>query len=139
MARTIERARTGRAGATVEEPWTQEELAEVRRTLLADAERLRAELVAAARELHGIMRDPGEGAGNDQADVGSATFERDHELTLVNNARHLLLQTERALGRVADGSYGTCESCAQPVGKNRLAAFPRATLCLSCKQREERR
>ena len=132
----IERGTTGR---TVGDPWSPEELDEVRGVLLADAQRLRAELVAASRELHGIMRDPGEGAGNDQADVGSATFERDHEMTLVNNARHLLLQTERALERIADGSYGSCESCGQPVGRNRLLAFPRATLCLRCKQREERR
>jgi len=136
MARTMERGRTARA---VEDSLTPEELDEVTRTLLADADRLRAELVAAARELHGIMVNAGEGAGNDQADVSSATFERDHELTLVNNARHLLLQTERALGRIADGSYGTCESCSGPVGTNRLLAFPRATLCLTCKQREERR
>ena len=138
MARTMERGRS-RTGGVVEDPWTADELAELEGRLTGEAHRLKAELAAAARELHGIMRDPGEGAGNDQADVGSATFERDHELTLVNNARHLLMQTERALGRIADGTYGTCESCSQPVGKNRLLAFPRATLCLTCKQREERR
>ena len=38
-----------------------------------------------------------------------------------------------------DGSYGQCESCGNAIGKNRLMAFPRATLCLACKQREERR
>ena len=43
------------------------------------------------------------------------------------------------LERIADGTYGRCESCGQPIGKNRLMAFPRATLGLSCKQREERR
>jgi DnaK suppressor protein len=71
--------------------------------------------------------------------VGSTTFERDHEMSLVNNARHMLAQTERALSRIEDRSYGVCESCGQPIGKMRVMAFPRATLCLSCKQREERR
>ena len=41
--------------------------------------------------------------------------------------------------RIADGTYGTCESCGLPIGKMRLEAFPRATLCVDCKQREERR
>ena len=122
-----------------ETPWTKEEIAEVRGELSTDRDRLRSELNLAEEELADLMRDAGDGAGNDQADVGSTTFERDHEMTLANNARLMLEQTERALGRLDDGSYGVCESCGQPIGKNRLMAFPRATLCLSCKQREERR
>jgi RNA polymerase-binding protein DksA len=122
-----------------EKPWTKSELNEVRGELNTDRERLRSELNLAEHELHDLMRDAGDGAGNDQADVGSTTFERDHEMTLANNAREMLAQTERALARIDDGSYGVCESCGQPIGKMRLMAFPRATLCLSCKQREERR
>lgn len=122
-----------------EDPWSPEELAEVRGELTDYAERLRRELSEAERELAGLMRDAGDGAGNDQADVGSTTFERDHEMSLANNAREMLLQTERALARIEDGSYGDCESCGEPIGKMRVMAFPRATLCLSCKQREERR
>jgi RNA polymerase-binding protein DksA len=122
-----------------EKPWTTKELDEVRGDLNADRERLRSELNLAEVELHDLMRDAGDGAGNDQADVGSTTFERDHEMSLANNARVMLAQTERALARIENGTYGVCESCGQPIGKNRLMAFPRATLCLSCKQREERR
>jgi DnaK suppressor protein len=122
-----------------EKPWTTAELDEVRGELNADRERLRSELNMAEHELHDLMRDAGDGAGNDQADVGSTTFERDHEMSLANNAREMLAQTERALARIDDATYGVCESCGQPIGKMRLMAFPRATLCLSCKQREERR
>ena len=122
-----------------EDPWTVEELAEVRGELDTDRERLRKELNLAEHELHDLMRDAGDGAGNDQADVGSTTFERDHEMSLANNARDMLAQTERALVRIEDSSYGVCESCGEPIGKMRVMAFPRATLCLSCKQREERR
>jgi RNA polymerase-binding protein DksA len=122
-----------------EKPWTAKELGEVRDELNAERDRLRAELNMAEVELADLMRDAGDGAGNDQADVGSTTFERDHEMSLANNARALLEQTEHALDRIEDGSYGACESCGQPIGKMRLMAFPRATLCLSCKQREERR
>jgi RNA polymerase-binding protein DksA len=122
-----------------EDPWTAAELAEVRGELDTDRTRLRSELNLAEVELHDLMRDAGDGAGNDQADVGSTTFERDHEMSLANNARDMLAQTERALARIQDGSYGVCESCGEPIGKMRVMAFPRATLCLSCKQREERR
>ena len=73
------------------------------------------------------------------ADAGAKTFQREHELALTQNARELLTQIERALARIEDGSYGVCESCGEPIGKARLQAFPRAVLCVSCKQREERR
>ena len=51
----------------------------------------------------------------------------------------VLVQSERALARIADGTYGVCESCGNPIGKLRLQVFPRATLCVTCKQRQERR
>ena len=60
-------------------------------------------------------------------------------MSLANNARDMHQQTERALKRLADGTYGVCESCGNPIGKARLQVFPRATLCMSCKQKEERR
>ncbi|HET8561522.1 MAG TPA: TraR/DksA C4-type zinc finger protein [Marmoricola sp.] len=122
-----------------EEPWTREELAEVKAQLTADVTRLTDELHIAEEDLAGLMRSSGEGAGNDQADVGAASFERDQELTIANNARDMLMQSQHALRRIADGTYGVCEVCGEPIGKNRLMVFPRATMCLSCKQREERR
>jgi RNA polymerase-binding transcription factor DksA len=54
-------------------------------------------------------------------------------------AQDLLDQGERALGRIDAGTYGVCESCGQPMGKARLLAFPRATLCVACQQHQERR
>ena len=140
-AKKVTAARTGKKLAVKadEKPWTKKELDEVRGDLNADRDRLRSELNLAEHELHDLMRDAGDGAGNDQADVGSTTFERDHEMSLANNARDMLSQTEHALARIEDGTYGVCERCGEPIGKMRLMAFPRATLCLSCKQREERR
>jgi RNA polymerase-binding protein DksA len=122
-----------------ESPWTPRELREVRRALQGDAERLRAEISVADRDVQTLMRDHGEGAGNDQADVGSNTFERDHEMAIAAQHRHMLQQVERALSRIKAGTYGVCERCGNPIGKMRLMAFPRATLCVTCKQLEERR
>ena len=123
----------------VEDPWTKQELAQVRKQLNDDVARLTSELSDVEGDLAGMIENSGEGAGHDQADVGSASFERDQEMVIVNNARDMLVQSQHALERIADGSYGQCEICGNPIGKNRLMAFPRATLCLSCKQREERR
>jgi RNA polymerase-binding protein DksA len=104
-----------------------------------DRARVIRTLTSAEEELAGLMRDAGDGAGHDQADMGATSFERDQELTVVNNEREKLAQIDRALAKMADGTYGVCESCGNPIGKGRSMAFPRATLCLTCKQREERR
>jgi RNA polymerase-binding transcription factor DksA len=122
-----------------EKPWTAKELAAVRAGLEADIARLQNEISAAEFDLAGLMRDAGDGAGDDQADAGTKTFEREQEISLANNAREMFEQSTRALVRIVDGSYGVCESCGSPIGKNRLLAFPRATLCMTCKSKQERR
>jgi DnaK suppressor protein len=122
-----------------EDPWTSAELEQVRAELEAEVARLRADVARAAHDiaegLNGSVRD----AGDDEADAGSKAFEREQELALTQNARDLLDQGERALGRIDAGTYGVCESCGQPIGKARLQAFPQAGLCVTCKQRQERR
>jgi len=122
-----------------EVPWTRAEIDQVTEELTADRLRLIDEVAAADAELSDLLRNSGDGAGDDQADSGSSALEREHELTLVNNTRDLLDQTSHALDRLAAGTFGVCESCGQAIGKARLQAFPRAMLCVSCKQREERR
>lgn len=122
-----------------ETPWTAKELKAVRAELEADIARLQDEISVAESDLAGLMRDAGDGAGDDQADAGTKTFEREQEISLANNARVMFEQSEHALERIVDGSYGICESCGSPIGKNRLLAFPRATLCMPCKSKQERR
>jgi len=122
-----------------EKPWTTKELATVRAELEADLVRLQREISVAEIGLAGLMRDVGDGAGDDPADAGTATFEREQEISLANNAREVFEQSARALARLIDGTYGVCESCGSPIGKNRLLAFPRATLCMTCKSKQERR
>ena len=122
-----------------ESAWTKAEIREVRTELNEIRDRVAQTLATQEADLAGLMRDAGDGAGHDQADMGATSFERDHELTVVNNEREKLAQIDRALARLADGTYGTCESCGNPIGKMRVMAFPRATLCMTCKQREERR
>lgn len=122
-----------------EKPWTVREVQAVADGLADEIARLQVELSAADAELSDLLRNSGDGAGDDQADSGSSALEREQELTLVNNTRDLLTQATHALARIAAGTFGTCESCGKAIGKARVQAFPRATLCVECKQREERR
>ena len=136
---TIKRAAKKRPVVREDEsPWTDSELAEVRTELHSERERLLEEIATTEEGLADLIRDSGDGAGDDQADAGSKTFEREHEMSLANNARDMLEQVDHALARIADGSYGVCENCGKPIGKYRLQAFPRATLCRTCKEAEER-
>ena len=138
LARILSPERKPMAVREDETPWTARELAEVRKELETDRERLLQEIAIAEEGLADLIRDSGDGAGDDQADAGSKTFEREHEMSLANNARDMLDQTDHALERITHHTYGACESCGNPIGKYRLQAFPRATLCLACKQAEER-
>lgn len=134
--------RRGTAGgvrAEAAQEWAPGELEAIEAALQADVARLRDDLLVAEEDIAGLIADSGEGAGDDQADTGSKTFEREHEMSLTANTRDLLDQSLKALSRLADGTYGVCENCGGPIGKGRLKAFPRATLCIECKQREERR
>lgn len=122
-----------------EEPWTEEEVAEQRQMLAEEVDRLERKVAVAEEELDDLLRLGAEGTGRDPADVGSSNFERDQELSLAHNAREMADQARLALHLFDEGQYGLCEVCGEPIGKGRLQAFPRATLCVRCKQREERR
>ena len=122
-----------------ESPWTAAELKSIRSEISKELTRLREELAIVEVEMDSLIQESGEGAGDDQADAGTKTFEREHEMSLVINARDMVLQTERALERIDSKSYGNCEECGSAIGKARLQVFPRATLCMLCKQKEERR
>lgn len=125
--------------AGAESPWSKDELKEMKVRLTKDLATYKQELASAEAQAAELLQDSSDGAGDDQADAGTKTFEREHELSLVYNAQDLVLQTELALARIASGTYTKCELCGNPIGKARLQVFPRATLCMLCKQKEERR
>jgi DnaK suppressor protein len=113
--------------------------AAVRNALTAEHARLLLEQSALQAGLQDVIRDSAAGSGDDQADSGAKTFGREHEQVLLDRVAEAIDQTERAIARIDDGTYGVCESCGNPIGEARLEAYPRATLCVTCKQREERR
>jgi RNA polymerase-binding protein DksA len=119
--------------------WTARELAQVRAQLVAQLSEMQSEYNQSLIELDELQSSSTDGAGDDQADAGSKTFEREQELSIAANRLDLLTQIKRAVERIDAGTYGYCESCGKPIPKARLKAFPMATLDVACKQREERR
>ena len=122
-----------------ESSWGKTELTAVRKKLTAEAEGLTVEIAQAEENFHALITESGEGAGDDQADAGTKTFEREHEISILSNKKDLLDQTNRALERIESGTYGACENCGKQIGKLRLQeANPRATMCMPCREREDR-
>lgn len=78
------------------------------------------------------------GMDQDFADAGTATFDRERDLSIRNNIQDLIEQMTRAIARIDEGPYGTCERCGRPIDAARLKALPHALLCMDCKRREER-
>jgi DnaK suppressor protein len=116
------------------------ETEKIRAALSGRRDELRAEYEQHLSEINELQRDRlTDSAGDDQADTGTKTFEREQELTLANSILERITQVERALDRLDDGQYGWCERCGNAIPVERLAAFPSATLCVTCKQLEERR
>ncbi len=73
------------------------------------------------------------------ADQGTATFERELDMTFEENERDLLDAVRAALARMDAGTYGTCERCGVEIPAGRLEAVPTASLCITCKESEETR
>lgn len=115
-------------------------------TIKANLETERAELVAQLEQIEqtGLAGPQAEGHGEggfdeDYADAGSATFEKELDLSLANNVTDLLGKIDKALEKIAEGTYGLCENCGEPISADRLKALPYVLLCIKCKKAEERR
>ena len=133
MAKATEKAAPERSRSA-------EETGQIRVALTERRDELQAEYDQSLTELTALQRERlADSAGDDDADTGTKTFEREQEITLANNLLERITQVERALERLEEGNYGWCERCGNAIPVERLAAFPVATRCVACKQLEERR
>lgn len=66
------------------------------------------------------------------AEGGSLAFEMEKELSLWQNAQDILAKIEEAVGRIEDGTYGTCDECGTAIPVARLDALPYTKLCVDC-------
>ena len=77
-------------------------------------------------------------ADNHPADVATVTFDRELDYSLEENEGRLLEAIDASLKHIDEGTYGTCRTCGQPIGEERLEALPWTTQCIDCKRKEER-
>lgn len=119
---------------------TESEQAELRAALKERLDELVAEQQRYTDSIAVAQRERlSDTAGDDQVDSGSKTVEHEHEVAVAGAISERIRQVSHALERLDEGEYGFCEKCGKPIPAARLAAFPSATLCVSCKQLEERR
>jgi DnaK suppressor protein len=119
---------------------SQAEVDQIRRSLQSRYDELTAEYAEAAQQSQ-VLRlvEVGDMAGDDQADNGTKTAERDTAQSLLRTILERRSQYEHALTRLAEGTYGWCEGCSAPIPVERLEIFPSATSCVSCQESRERR
>jgi DnaK suppressor protein len=127
--------------ATTKSPFSKKELEELRKRLVEERKGLQAQYQELEQSTFATNQSDltGEmGFDEEYADAGTATFERERDLSLVNNVIDLMERIDKALAKMDDGSYGLCERCGKPIEKLRLKALPYANLCIKDKQAEER-
>ena len=104
-----------------------------RERLEQEKERLRALIANMAED-----NNEGDPVGSDElatvdqhpADAGSETFEREKDMAILSNLEEQITEIEKALARVDEGTYGTCEACGKPIGDERLEVVPTARYCV---------
>ena len=120
-------------------PFAKKELNDFRVRLLEEQGELEAQLNEIEESTFSNSQSDisGEvGLGEEYADAGTATFERERDLSIENNVRDLLKKIQRALDRIGAGTFGICERCGKPIEKARIKALPYAGLCIKDAQAE---
>jgi RNA polymerase-binding protein DksA len=128
--------------AKAKSPFTKKELDELRVTLEAEREQLRKQLATIEENSFAATQSDisGEVAFDDEsAEGGTATFERERDLSIENNVRDLMQKIDRALEKMDAGTYGFCERCGKPIEKARVRALPYVDLCIKDAQAQSRR
>ena len=121
---------------------TEKELQELRERLLTERQELQEQLETLEENTFAASQSDitGEVAFDDEtADAGTATFERERDLSIGNNVRDLLAKIDRAMRRMDGGTYGLCERCGKPIEKARMKALPYVDLCIKDAQAQSRR
>lgn len=127
-------------GAETAKGRSVDEVEQIRVVLRTRFEDLNTEYEEAIAENHRLrLVEIGDAAGDDQADSGSKTAERDAASSLIRTLLDRRTQAEHAMQRLDEGTYGNCEGCHKPIPAERLIVFPSATTCVACKSIRERR
>lgn len=75
----------------------------------------------------------------DEGDQAAHMAEQHLSLRFKERERHLLRKIENAILKIKEGTFGECEDCGGEIGIKRLEIRPVASLCIVCKEAEEKR
>lgn len=117
-----------------QEPLTEEQLEELKQILTTRRAKILkedVEQIEAAKE--GDMERV-----SDEVDLATAEYDQAFEHRIRDRERKLLKKLDKALRRMGEGEYDECESCSNYIGYKRLSARPEASLCIECKEEQER-
>lgn len=115
------------------------EIEETRQKLEMQLARLEADLVVVEKALDMTNRGDADrpGFGKRVGDYTSEVMERVSKDGSARNLRRLIAETETALQKLDEGTYGICDDCGRAIHPDRLEALPAAVLCVECKRKEE--
>jgi len=74
---------------------------------------------------------------NDTSDMASDAAEGDLALRIAESETAEASEIERAIEKIDNGTYGTCETCNKPIGTERIEYLPYVTLCIKCQELSE--
>ncbi len=94
-------------------------------------------LVGSAGETLDTM-SKGDDSFPDPIDRAMSESNRSIELRKRDRERKLIQKIKKAIQRTDDGSYGVCDECGEEISASRLKARPETTLCINCKQEQEK-
>ena len=121
---------------------TKKEIADLQARLVEERGELQTQLATLEEDTFATTQSEMSGdvgLDDESADAGTATFEREKDLSIEQNVRDLLDKIERALKRIDDGTYGICERCGKSIEKARIKALPYVDLCIKDAQAQSRR
>ena len=111
------------------------DLVAIRRELQARRDRARARVAALAQRPE---LGSAQGFGKRIGDGTIEAVSRLNEIGVGESLERGLVRTERALAKLENGTYGTCDTCGNPIARARLQAIPDGVLCLTCAASEHR-
>ena len=74
----------------------------------------------------------------DELDQTGRSAEREFAILSLSRRSELLRNIQAALGRIDDGTFGTCTDCEETIGRNRLVAVPWTPFCIRCQEAVDR-
>ncbi len=116
-------------------PMSPEKLEDFRHLLHEQMRMLLDEAKVTVEGMHEAVKD----SYADPTDRALLESSRNNALRMRDRERKLITKVQEAIDRIDEGTFGICEECGDEIGEERLRARPVTTLCIECKEEQERK